>query len=100
MKAMTKTVHKNTLTFTNSTVKYVAHDGYKLELPLSEVTTAIKAHAVHDQVMNFIQEIADNGSEGTFLTGAFWDFTIDAIAKATGIDISKNHYEIAGELDD
>jgi hypothetical protein len=80
-------VHGNVLKFTKDLVLYKTHDGYKLFVDLLKVDSNEKANDVLDEVLGFVQEIADNGSEGTFLTGIFYDFVVDNIKWRTGFSV-------------
>jgi hypothetical protein len=77
-------VHGNIMKFTKDLVLYKTHDGYKLFVDLDKVDSNERANAVLDDVLRFVQEMADNGNEGTFLSGRFYDFVVDNIKWKTG----------------
>jgi hypothetical protein len=77
-------VHGNVMKFTKNLVLYKTHDGYKLFVDLEKVDSNEKANVVLDDVLRFVQEMADNGTEGTLLSGRFHDFVVDNIKWKTG----------------
>jgi len=84
---MRKTIHQNVLTIDKICANYRTHDNYHKTVDMSNVKTFAQAKNVYDELMSFIQEIADNGSEGTFLTGSYHQFIIDGIKAAIGINL-------------
>lgn len=77
-------VHKNRLTITDKIARYETYDGYKVEIDISGIKSNEESFEACNELMSFIQEIADTGSEGTFLTERFQDFIVDSIKWATG----------------
>ena len=77
-------LHGNIMRFTKDMVLYETHDRYKLFVDLREIDSNEKANEAYNEILGFMQEIADNGSEGTFLTGRFHDFVVDNIRFKTG----------------
>lgn len=84
---MKKTISKNTLVINKMIAKYTSHDGYTTTEDMTQVKTVEKAYEVYDRLQNLIQEIADNGTEGTRLTGLFYQIIMDGLKEITGLDV-------------